>query len=132
VETVHFHEVGGVDAIVDVCGAVIGLALLGIERVYAGPFRLGNGTVMTQHGILPVPAPATAELLAIAGAPIAAPNPRMDRVNAELLTPTGAAILTTLAEFTRPAFTPSAIGYGFGQRELPWPNALRVWLGESR
>jgi uncharacterized protein (TIGR00299 family) protein len=130
VETVHFHEVGGVDAIVDVCGAVIGLALLGLERVYAGPLRLGNGTVMTQHGILPVPAPATAELLAIAGSPIAAPNPRMDSVNVELLTPTGAAILTTLAEFTRPAFTPSAIGYGFGRRELPWPNALRVWLGE--
>src|SRR5687768_2297574 len=100
VETVHFHEVGGVDAIVDVCGAVIGLGMMGIERVYAGPLRLGNGTVMTQHGILPVPAPATAELLAIAGAPIAAPNPRMDSVNAELLTPTGAAILTTLAEFT--------------------------------
>jgi pyridinium-3,5-bisthiocarboxylic acid mononucleotide nickel chelatase len=132
VETVHFHEVGGVDAIVDVCGAVIGLARLGIEHVFAGPLRLGTGTVMTQHGILPVPAPATAELLAIAGAPIAAPHPRMDAVNAELLTPTGAAILTTLAEFTRPAFRPSTIGYCFGSRELPWPNALRVWLGECR
>jgi uncharacterized protein (DUF111 family) len=56
----------------------------------------------------------------------------MDSVNAELLTPTGAAILTTLAEFIRPAFTPSAIGYGFGRRELPWPNALRVWVGDIR
>ena len=131
VETVHFHEVGGVDAIVDICGAVIGLALLSIDQSFVGPFRVGTGTVMTQHGLLPVPAPATAELLAIARAPIAPPHPRMDAVNAELLTPTGAAILTTLAEFHRPAFTPTAIGYGFGRRELPWPNALRVWLGET-
>lgn len=130
VATVHFHEVGGVDAIVDICGAVIGLARLGIERVYCGPLRLGTGTVMTQHGLLPVPAPATAELLAEARAPIAPPHSRMDEVPFELLTPTGAAILTTLATFSRPAFTPTAIGYGFGRKELPWPNALRVWLGD--
>lgn len=132
VEQVHFHEVGGVDAIIDICGAAVGLHLLGVERVFCGPLRVGTGTVMTQHGLLPVPAPATAELLAMARAPIAPAHPRMDAVSGELLTPTGAAIVTTLAEFTRPAFSPSAIGYGFGGKELPWANALRVWIGETR
>ena len=128
-EAVHFHEVGGVDAVVDVVGACVGLALLGVERVYCGPPRLGSGFARSQHGLIPVPAPATAELLARAGAPTAGPDPGTERVEAELLTPTGAAILTTLAAFRRPDIVPSAIGYGFGSRELPWPNALRVWLG---
>lgn len=131
VEEVHFHEVGGVDAIVDICGAAIGLALLGIERVYSGPPRLGSGFARSQHGVIPVPAPATAELLALAHAPSAGPTSESAQVEAELLTPTGAAILTTLAEFRRPSFAPSALGYGFGAKELPWPNALRVWLGDS-
>lgn len=130
VEEVHFHEVGGVDAIVDICGAAIGLALLGIERVYSGPPRLGSGFARSQHGVIPVPAPATAELLALAHAPSAGPTSESAQVEAELLTPTGAAILTTLAEFRRPSFAPSALGYGFGAKELPWPNALRVWLGD--
>ncbi|CAA9576041.1 MAG: hypothetical protein AVDCRST_MAG19-3366 [uncultured Thermomicrobiales bacterium] len=129
VEAVHFHEVGGVDAIVDIAGACIGLALLGVERVYSGPPRLGTGFVDSQHGLIPVPAPATAELLARAGTPTAGPDPGAERVEAELLTPTGAALLTTLAEFRRPDFAPSAVGYGFGSRQLPWPNALRVWIG---
>ena len=131
IETVHFHEVGGVDAIVDVAGACIGLALLGVERVYSGPPRLGSGFARSQHGLIPVPAPATAELLARAGAPTAGPDPGAEPVAAELLTPTGAAILTVLAEFRRPDFVPFAVGYGFGARELPWPNALRVWLGDA-
>jgi uncharacterized protein (TIGR00299 family) protein len=129
VETIHFHEVGGVDAIVDIAGACIGLALLEIERVYSGPPRLGSGFVRSQHGLIPIPAPATAELLARAAAPAASPDPGGEPVEAELLTPTGAAILTTLAEFTRPDFVPNAIGYGFGTKQLPWPNALRLWLG---
>jgi pyridinium-3,5-bisthiocarboxylic acid mononucleotide nickel chelatase len=129
VEAVHFHEVGGVDAIVDIAGAVIGLDLLGIERVYAAPPRLGSGWVRAAHGRLPVPAPATAALLAEARAPFA-PEPPGEPAG-ELLTPTGAAILTKLATFERPAMAPSAIGYGFGQRQLPWPNALRVWIGEA-
>ena len=83
------------------------------------------------HGLLPVPAPATAALLAQARVPIAGPDPGTDSVDAELLTPTGAAILTTLAVFRRPDYVPSAIGYGFGRRELPWPNALRVWIGDA-
>lgn len=129
-EEVHFHEVGAVDAIVDICGACIGLSLLGIEHVYCGPLRLGSGFVRAAHGLLPVPAPATAQLLTLAQAPTVGPLPGFEQVEAELLTPTGAAILTTLARFERPAFAPSRIGYGFGARQLPWPNALRLWTGE--
>jgi uncharacterized protein (TIGR00299 family) protein len=126
VDEVHFHEVGGVDAIVDIVGAAAGLHLLGVEQVYAGPPALGRGFARSRHGVIPVPAPATAQLLALAGAPS-----RDADIEAELLTPTGAAILTTLAEFRRPPFRATAIGYGFGRRELPWPNALRLWLGEA-
>ena len=129
-DDVHFHEVGGVDAIVDICGACIGLALLGVEAVYCGPPQAGAGFATSAHGLIPVPAPATAELLAASQVQVAAPIPAMREAPAELLTPTGAAILTTLATFSRPSFAPSAIGYGFGQMELPWPNALRVWIGE--
>jgi uncharacterized protein (TIGR00299 family) protein len=129
-DTVHFHEVGGVDAIVDICGACIGLALLGVEAIYSASPQVGSGFAHSAHGIIPVPAPATAALLADAGTPVATPIPVMLENPAELLTPTGAAILTTLGTFTRPSFVPSAIGYGFGQKELPWPNALRVWIGE--
>jgi uncharacterized protein (TIGR00299 family) protein len=131
IDHIHFHEVGGIDAIVDIAGASIGLALLEVEWVYSGPPRLGSGFAWSQHGLIPVPAPATAELLARAQAPIAGPDPGREAVEVELLTPTGAAILTTLAEFRRPDFAPTAIGYGFGRKELPWPNALRVWLGVS-
>lgn len=130
VERVHFHEVGGVDAIVDIVGACLGLDLLGVEAVFSGPPRLGQGMVMSRHGPLPVPAPATLALLARAGAPTAAPREAMTRVDAELLTPTGAALLTTLATFTTPAMVPAAIGYGYGTKELPWPNALRVVIGD--
>ena len=129
-EEVHFHEVGGVDAIVDICGACIGLALLGVDAIFSGPPRLGSGFVHAAHGLLPVPAPATASLLARANVPTAGPDPGTEAVQVELLTPTGAAILSTLAEFRRPDFVPNAIGYGLGTRDLPWPNALRVWIGE--
>ncbi len=125
VDHVHFHEVGGVDAIIDIVGAAAGLHLLGVERVYSGPPALGRGFARSRHGTIPVPAPATVELLARAGAPSVDAD-----VQAELLTPTGAAILTTLAVFERPPFRATGVGYGFGQRELPWPNALRLWLGE--
>jgi hypothetical protein len=126
VDAVHFHEVGGVDAIVDIAGAAAGLHLLGIERVYSGAPALGRGFANSRHGVIPVPAPATAQLLAQSGAPS-----RDADFEAELLTPTGAAILTTLAEFNRPPFRTVAVGYGFGRRELPWPNALRLWIGEA-
>jgi uncharacterized protein (TIGR00299 family) protein len=129
-EHVHFHEVGGIDAIVDICGTCIGLALLEIEEVFSGPPQVGSGFAKSMHGTIPVPAPATAELLATMRTPIAAPIPAMIDSPAELLTPTGAALLTTLARFERPSFSPTAIGYGFGSKEFPWPNALRVWIGE--
>ncbi len=129
-DDVHFHEVGGVDAIVDICGACIGLSLLGIEAVYFNPPQAGSGFTNSAHGLIPIPAPATLELLATAQVPLAAPIPAMLESRAELLTPTGAAILTTIGTCAQPSIAPSAIGYGFGQKELPWPNALRVWIGE--
>ena len=125
VEEVHFHEVGAVDAIVDVVGAVVGLAALGVEKAYASPLPTGSGTVQTAHGLLPVPAPATLELLRGAGAPLR-PSP----AQTELVTPTGAAILATLAEFRQPALRLRAVGHGFGRKDLPWANCLRLWLGE--
>lgn len=130
-DEIHFHEVGGIDAIVDICGACIGFHLLGVEQITCGPLPTGSGYAKSAHGTIPVPAPATLELIAEAGAPIAAPAPFMAETPAELLTPTGAAILTTLATFGQPSIVPSSIGYGFGTRELPWPNALRVWLGTA-
>lgn len=130
VDEVHFHEVGGVDAVVDIAGTAIGLALLGVERVFSGAPRGGSGWVRAAHGALPVPTPATAALLAAAKAPLA-PEPMAEEPAGELLTPTGAAILTALAEFRQPSFVPAAVGYGFGEKELPWPNALRVWLGTA-
>src|SRR5690606_21017182 len=125
VDDVHFHEVGAVDSIVDIVGAAAGLAILGIEQVYSGTLRDGTGFVRAAHGVLPVPAPATAELIAMAQAPL-----KQHDFESELLTPTGAAILTRLATFERPEFQPTAVGYGFGSKELPWPNALRIWIGE--
>lgn len=126
VDHVHFHEVGAVDAIVDVVGAVVGLDLLGIKDVYASALPTGRGTIKSAHGILPVPAPATAEILARVGAPLRAVD-----VEAELVTPTGAAILATLATFRQPDLRLKAMGYGFGTKQLPWANALRIWIGEQ-
>ena len=123
---VHFHELGAVDSIVDIVGIALGLELLGIEALYSGPLPLGRGFVQTQHGLLPIPAPATAALLAGARAPT-----RPLEVEAELVTPTGAAVLATLARFEQPPMRVEAVGYGFGTRELPWPNALRLWVGEA-
>ena len=99
-DEIDFHEVGALDAIVDVCGAVVGLRLLGIEKLYCSPLPAGGGTARSQHGELPVPAPATIELMAWRGRP--SPPSSADRPM-EMVTPTGAAIVTTLAEFERPA-----------------------------
>jgi uncharacterized protein (TIGR00299 family) protein len=129
IERVHFHEVGAVDAIADVVGACAGLAALGVQRVVSYPVAVGAGWVTASHGMMPVPAPATANLLAARQIPIR-PNPPGAETPGELLTPTGAAILGTLAEWQIPTFTPIRGGYGFGTRQLPWPNALRAWVGE--
>jgi uncharacterized protein (TIGR00299 family) protein len=125
-EKVHFHEVGAVDSIADVVGACLGFALLGIERVFCSAVNVGRGTVHTEHGTLPVPAPATAELLR--GKPVYAQGPE-----AELTTPTGAALAVTLAqEFgPMPPMRLQETGYGAGTRDFPGqPNVLRVLTGE--
>jgi len=127
VEKVHFHEVGAVDAIVDVVGAALVLELLGVERVACSPIPVGSGTLTCSHGVMPVPAPATAELLK--GVPIAASGQ-----TGELTTPTAAAILTTLAsEFgSIPAMTTDRVGYGAGTRDgQNRPNILRVLIGNA-
>ncbi len=125
-EEVHFHEVGAVDSIVDIVGAVWGLHALGVEKVYASSVPTGSGMVQTAHGLLPVPAPAALELLARSGAPLR-PSP----ATTELVTPTGAALLAALASFEQPELRVSRIGYGFGQKVLPWANVIRLWLGET-
>ncbi len=124
---VHFHEVGAVDAIVDLTGAAIGLARLGIARVTASPAALGRGTVETEHGLLPLPAPATLELLR--GLPTVPAH-----VAWETVTPTGAALLRTLVdEFCDlPAMTIEAIGHGAGgDRKHGLPNVVRAVLGRA-
>jgi pyridinium-3,5-bisthiocarboxylic acid mononucleotide nickel chelatase len=127
VEQVHFHEVGAVDSIVDIVGAAIGFELLGIDEFACSPFDVGAGQVMTAHGLLPVPAPATAELLK--GAPVYTSG-----IQKELVTPTGAAIATTLsASYTKiPEMTLTAIGYGAGSADFAEKaNVLRLLIGES-
>ena len=124
-EEVHFHEIGAVDTIVDVVGFVAGLELLRIAQVYASPLPLGSGAIKTAHGRLPAPAPATLALIASVGAPTV-PHP----AQTEIVTPTGAALLTQLAVFERPAMRVRRVGYGFGSKEFPWANGLRVWIGE--
>ena len=126
IEHIHFHEVGAMDAIIDVVGSVAGLAALGIEKIFCSPIHTGSGTIKCAHGILPVPAPATAEL--IKGIPVYS-----TRVKGELLTPTGAAILTTLSSGfgPMPAMITRQIGYGAGVSDPEIPNLLRLVVGDS-
>lgn len=131
VEDVHFHEVGGTDAIIDIVGTCLGFHALGVTDVVSRPVQVGHGFVRAAHGVLPVPAPATARVLADGGIPIAAPTPEHLGQAGELLTPTGAALIAGLATFNVPEMVTERVGYGFGTRELPWPNALRVWLGTA-
>jgi len=121
-DKVHFHEVGAVDSIIDIVGAVIGFELLGVERFFCSPLRLGHGTVDTAHGKLPIPAPATADLLQ--GLPVFA-----GEFEGEFVTPTGAAILVTLCEQfgPLPQIRADRVGYGAGSRDPKgFPNALRM------
>jgi len=123
---VHFHEVGAVDAIVDIVGAAFGLHALGIEKVYASALPMGKGLVPSRHGVLPIPAPATVELLK-------GLHVRLEDGDAELVTPTGAAIVAAVAQQGAvPPLELTAIGYGAGERTLPdRPNLLRVLLGNT-
>ena len=125
-EEVHFHEVGALDSIADIVGTAVGLEFLGIDRLYSSAVPFSGGTVQTQHGLLPVPAPATLEILARAHAPMS-PLP----AEVELVTPTGAAILAALATFERPHLVVTGVGVGAGKREMPWPNIFRLIIGES-
>lgn len=125
VEEIHLHELGGLDTIVDVVAAIVGLRKLGIDAVYASRIHVGTGFVECRHGTLPVPAPATMALLE--GIPV-----RSLGIESELATPTGVAILKGLAESfgPLPPMRVSATGYGAGSRALPIPNLLRVSLGD--
>jgi pyridinium-3,5-bisthiocarboxylic acid mononucleotide nickel chelatase len=125
IEKVHFHEVGAVDSIVDIVGSVIGISILGIDKIYSSPLPLGQGFVKSSHGIIPIPAPATVELLK--GVPT-----KLTEIQGELVTPTGAAIISTLAESfgIMPEMVIDRVGYGAGTKELAeQPNFLRVILG---
>ena len=126
VEEVHFHEVGAMDSIIDIVGGVAGMEALGIDEVYCSPLHVGSGTVDCAHGTLPVPAPATLEL--VKGLPIYSTG-----VTGELLTPTGAAILTTLAQGFGglPRMSVENVGYGAGTKDLEIANMLRVAIGRK-
>ncbi|MDE2686902.1 MAG: nickel pincer cofactor biosynthesis protein LarC [Chloroflexota bacterium] len=128
----HLHELGTLDTLVDVVGSVAGLEMLGVDKVYCSAFPSGSGVVRSAHGLLPVPAPATAAIFQIANAPVAAP-PNNAHNTGEMVTPTGAAILTTIATFEHPRLNVSRIGYGLGTRDSQqYPNALALWLGSEQ
>ena len=126
IEEIHFHEVGGLDSIIDVIGSFIGIKKLGIEATYSSKIHVGTGFLECRHGVLPVPAPATLELLK--GIPIYSKG-----IEAELATPTGVCILKTLSKRfgIMPEMKVEKVGYGAGSRELEIPNLLRVYVGES-
>ena len=127
VDKVHFHEVGGLDTLLDVTGALIGFEYWGIEKFYTSSFPLGKGSVIADHGRLPVPPPAVAEL--VSGFPV-----RQTEVEAEQVTPTGAALITALATYEpKLSFQTEKVGYGAGMADFKEvPNLLRLWLGEQK
>jgi uncharacterized protein (TIGR00299 family) protein len=126
-EKVHLHEVGAVDAILDIVGSIWGLSLLGVEEVRCGPLRTGDGTVRAAHGLLPVPAPATLKLLE---GHVVRPGPEGA---GELVTPTGAALVRVLSAGAPPAeYVPRGSGYGAGTKDFPGrANALRIVLADT-
>jgi len=127
VEKVHFHEVGGLDTLLDVTGAAIGFEYFGTEKFYTSPFPIGKGSVVAAHGKMPVPPPAVAEL--ISGFPV-----RQTDVEGEQVTPTGAAVITALASYEpKLSFQTEKVGYGAGKADFKEaPNLLRLWLGEQK
>lgn len=128
IEKIHFHEVGAVDSILDIVGSAIGINALGIDKIYSSPLPLGQGFVKSSHGVIPVPAPATVELLR--GIPA-----KRTEISAELVTPTGAAIISTITDSFGPIpdMTIENIGYGAGTKDFTeQPNLLRVIIGTSK
>ena len=125
-EQVHFHEVGAIDAIVDIVGTCLGLDWLGVEALICSPLPTGSGTVRCEHGLLPVPAPAVLSMMADAQMPVYS-----NGIERELVTPTGCAIAATLSSSfgPPPKFTLQKIGLGAGGRDLKLPNILRLWIG---
>jgi pyridinium-3,5-bisthiocarboxylic acid mononucleotide nickel chelatase len=128
-ESVHFHEVGATDAIVDIVGTCIGLDWLNVDRVFCSALPTGGGTVRAAHGLLPVPVPAVLQLATACQMPL-----YDNGIQKELVTPTGAAIVATLAQGFGPApsLALERVGLGAGSHDLPIPNLLRLWLGEDR
>lgn len=126
VTRVHFHEVGAIDSIIDIAGTMLALDDLGVEKVFCSPLNVGKGTVKCRHGVLPVPAPATALLLKKASI-------YQNHLSGELVTPTGALLMVCLAESfgPLPAMTLASVGHGAGTRDLPEPNILRAMVGEQ-
>ena len=126
IDKIHFHEIGGLDSIIDITSAVIGIKTLGIEEIYSSALPMGKGFVKCSHGVIPVPAPATLELLK--NIPTYSGG-----IESEMITPTGAAIISTLAKSfgERPLMKIERIGYGAGEKEFTIPNLLRVSIGEK-
>ena len=126
IDRIHFHEIGGLDSIIDITSAVIGIKTLGIEEIYSSALPVGEGFVKCAHGVIPVPAPATLELLK--NIPIYSGG-----IESEMITPTGAGIIGTLAKSfgERPLMKIERIGYGAGEKEFTIPNLLRVSIGEK-
>ncbi len=126
IDKIHFHEIGGLDSIIDITSAVIGIKTLGIEEIYSSALPVGKGFVKCAHGVIPVPAPATLELLK--NIPTYSGG-----IESEMITPTGAAIISTLAKSfgKRPLMEIERIGYGAGEKEFTIPNLLRVSIGEK-
>jgi pyridinium-3,5-bisthiocarboxylic acid mononucleotide nickel chelatase len=127
-ELVHFHEVGAVDAIVDIVGTCLGLDYLGIEEIYCSPLPTGGGTVKAAHGVMPVPVPAVLQLWQARSVPVYS-----NGINLELVTPTGAALVVALAKQfgAAPAMQLQKIGLGAGTKQMTLPNILRLWIGET-
>lgn len=125
IDHVHFHEIGAVDTIIDIVGALLGLESLKVERIFSSPLPLGRGELETAHGKIPIPAPATMKLLE--GCKVYGTE-----IQEELVTPTGAALISSLAEgfVDFPAMRILKVGYGAGTKELPMPNVLRLVVGE--
>jgi pyridinium-3,5-bisthiocarboxylic acid mononucleotide nickel chelatase len=125
VDKVHFHEVGAIDSICDIVGSLVSLNCLGVEKVISSPLPIGLGTIQCAHGTIPLPAPATLEILK--GVPI-----RETTIEGELVTPTGAALAVSLStEFkTYPDMVINCIGYGMGEKDFGHPNILRIVIGE--